>query len=189
MKGYTYDSPVSVLSGVGATRQKQLLKLGITTLRDLIYFFPRAYERRGDVKLLSETINDIPQSFILTVASEPKGANIRRGLTISKFRAFDDSGACEIVFFNSPFVKDVFHVGSTFRFYGKATYSKGHIQLTNPKYEAIIPEKPLPSLVPIYPLTEGISSKFIDKLIKSALGESLLSLTDPLPDDLRRKNS
>lgn len=189
MKGSIYNSPVSVLAGVGATRERQLQKLGISTVRDLIYFFPRAYERRGDVRLLSESLLDLPQAFILTVASEPKSASIRRGLTITKLRAFDDSGACEIVFFNSPFVKDVFHTGAVFRFYGKTTYSKGHIQLTNPKYEAVIPEKPLSSLVPIYPLTEGISSKFIDKLIKTSLSEAIASITDPLPDELRIKNS
>lgn len=186
---YIYDSPVSVLSGVGATRQKQLEKLGILTLRDLIYFFPRAYERRGDVKPLSETVLDVSQSYILTVGTEPRGATIRRGLTITKFRAFDDSGACEVVFFNSPFIKSVFHVGSVFRFYGKAVYSKGHIQLINPKYEPIVPDKPLPTFIPIYPLTEGLSSKFIDKLIKTALDEVLSTVIDPLPDDLRIKNS
>ena len=54
MKRYTLESSVSALPGVGATRQKQLNKLGISTLRDLIYLFPRAYEKRGDVKLLSD---------------------------------------------------------------------------------------------------------------------------------------
>ncbi len=186
---YTMDSPISALSGVGATRQKQLEKLGVVTIRDLIYLFPRAYERRGDVKLLSETELDIPKSYILTVATEPRGANIRRGLTITKFRAFDDSGACEVVFFNSPFVKTVFHIGSVFRFYGTPIYTKGRIQLTNPKYEPIIPGRPLPSLVPIYPLTEGLSSKFIDKLIKTALDEVLYSIVDPLPDEARIRNS
>lgn len=186
---YTCDSPVSILSGVGATRQKQLQKLGISTVRDLIYFFPRAYERRGDVKLLSEMIPDAPQSYILTVATEPRGANIRKGLAITKFRAFDDSGSCEMVFFNSPFIKSVFHIGAVFRFYGKAIYSKGHIQLINPKYEPVIPGEPLPSFVPVYPLTEGISSKFIDKLINTVLAESLSMVIDPLPEDLRIKNS
>ena len=186
---YTCDSPISVLSGVGATREKQLHKLGIFTVKDLIYFFPRAYERRGDTSLLSATVLETPQSFILTVGTEPKSANIRRGLTITKFRAFDESGACEITFFNSPFVKQIFHIGSVFRFYGKTSYSKGRIQLTNPKYEAVIPGQPLPSLIPIYPLTEGISSKIIDMLIKTALDEAIATITDPLPDDLRIENS
>ena len=47
-------SPVSELSGVGKTRAAQLARLGINTVRDLIYYFPRAYEKRSDVRLLSQ---------------------------------------------------------------------------------------------------------------------------------------
>lgn len=189
MKRLELSSSVSELSGVGATRQKQLAKLGIYTLEDLIYLFPRAYEKRGNIKLLSEIQYDTPEAVILTVATEVKNAAIRKGLTISKFRAFDDSGSCEIVFFNSPFVKDVFHIGTTFRFYGKATLIKRHVQLTNPKYDPIIPNQELPSLIPIYPLTEGISSKFIDKITRTAIDEVLFRISDPLPDNIRIKNS
>jgi len=189
MKRLSKDSPISEISGVGATRQKQLNKLGIRTVKDLIYLFPRAYENRGDVKTLSAAEFERPQSFILTVASEVKSAALKRGLTISKFRAFDDSGSCEIVFFNSPYVKDVFHIGCVFRFYGKITASKRQIQLTNPSYEPVIDGEPLPPLVPIYPLTEGISSKFIDKITRIAINEALSDITDPLSDDIRIKNS
>ena len=189
MNTYTCDSPVSALSGVGATRQKQLAKLGIITVKDLIYFFPRAYERRGDVKLLSESSFDFQQAFILTVGTEPKNAKIRNNLTITKFKAFDDGGTAEVVFFNSSFVKEIFHVGSVFRFYGKAVYSKGKIQLINPKYEPLVPGAPLPSFVSVYPLTEGISQKFIEKLIRTAFSIAGASISDPLPDEVRIKNS
>ena len=97
-------SPVSMISGVGLARQKQLSRLGIQTVRDLIYHFPRAYEMRGDVHTLATGISDANCSYILTVATEVKNTLIRKNLTISKFRAFDESGACEVVFFNSPFV-------------------------------------------------------------------------------------
>lgn len=186
---FTLESPVTVLPGIGATRKTQLAKLGINTLRDLIYLFPRAYEKRGNVKLLSKIQLDTPEAVILTVGSEVRNATLKRGLTISKFRAFDESGACDVVFFNAPFVKDVFHVGSVFRFYGKAALSKNHLQFTNPKYEELIPGRDLPSLVPIYPLTEGISSKFIDKITGLAIDAVISELHDPLPDDVRIKNS
>lgn len=186
---FSTTDKTSCIPGIGATREKQLAKLGIHTVRDLLYYFPRAYEVRGNVKTLSEIEFNSPVSVILTVAGEVKSAAIKRGLTISKFRAFDESGACDIVFFNAPFIKDVFHTGAMFRFYGKATLSKSHIQFTNPKYEPILPNKDLPSLIPIYPLTEGLSSNFIDKIAKIALDESLSEISDPLPDDIRIQNS
>ncbi len=189
MNRYTLDTSVEVVPGVGATRKKQLSKLGIETLRDLIYTFPRAYEKRGDVILLSEATTLKKEAFLLTVASSVKTATIRRGLTISKFFAFDDSGKCEILFFNSPYVKDIFHIGTTFRFFAKATKNRYTIQFTNPKFEPYIPETPLPEFVPLYQLTEGISSKFIDKATEWALNEVVYEIKDPLPDRIRISNS
>ena len=181
------ESPVSVLSGVGSARAKKLEKLGILTLRDLIYFAPRAYEKRGDVRLLSQYSTSIPSSFLLTVATEVRSSTIKRGFTVSKFRAFDDSGSVEVVFFNAPYVKDVFHIGSQFRFWTKPVYNQKKLQFVNPKYEPYIEGVPLPDFVPIYPQTEGLSSKQIDGLVRVALNSLSASLTDPLPENIRLK--
>ncbi len=189
MSRLTQSTPVSCLNGVGKVRAEQLKKLGINTVGDLIYFFPRAYEKRGDIHELSKFDLEHPRSYLLTVATEVKNANIRRGLTLSKFRAFDETGSVEITFFNSPYIKDVFHVGSTFRFYGKISVQKNKLQLTNPKYEPYVESLALPDYVPIYPLTEGLSSKQIDKLIKSAINDILPEIIDPIPDNIRLDNS
>ena len=179
------DTPVTKLRGVGDARAKQLSRLGIESVRDLVYFFPRAYERRGNVKKLMEMSPDFPSSAILTVGSVVKNARIRKDMTISKFRAYDESGVVEIVFFNSPFVKDVFKVGSEFRFYGKVSYVKNQLKMTSPKYEPYIESRPLADFVPIYPLTSGISSKILDKLIESVMDEAVAHIADPLPDEIR----
>lgn len=189
MSRLTSSTHVSELNGVGKVRASQLQKLGINTVGDLIYFFPRAYEKRGDVRPLSEFDPEKQCAYILTVATEVKTANIRRGLSLSKFRAFDESGSIEITFFNSPYVKDVFHIGSTFRFWGKVTVQKSKLQMANPKYEPYVEFMPLADFVPIYPLTEGLSSKQIDKLIKSAINDILPEIIDPIPDNIRIANS
>ena len=182
------DLPVKNLKGVGEARSRQLAKLGINTVGDLVYFFPRAYEARGNVKPLAQSPIDTLCSTILTVGTSVKNTLIRKNLTISKFRAFDESGAVEIVFFNSPYVKDVFTVGASFRFYGKLTYSKKSLQMTSPKYEPFIESRPLPDFVPVYPQTEGLSSKVIDKLILSVIDEAISKISDPLPDSVRISN-
>ena len=185
MARLTASTPVDKLNGVGKVRAAQLTKLGIYTVGDLIYYFPRAYEKRGDIRRLSSYDSERPASYLLTVTSEVRNANIRRGLTLSKFRAFDESGSVEITFFNSPYVKDVFHIGSTFRFWGKVTLQKNKLQMANPKYEPYIEQFSLPDYVPIYPLTDGISSKQIDKLIKSAINDILPEIID----EIRLNNS
>ena len=189
MSALTLKTPVGHLSGVGKIREAQLSKLGIKTVGDLIYYFPRAYEMRGDIRQLSKYDPDRPCAFLLTVAGEVKQTTIKRGLTISKFRAFDESGSVDITYFNAPFVKDVFHVGSTFRFWGKAVAQKGKLQLTNPKYEQYIEGVPLADYVPIYPLTDGISSKQIDKLVSLAINDVLPQIKDPIPEKIRLDNS
>ena len=181
--------PIIELSGVGKATEKRLAKLGIKTLYDLVYMFPRAYENRGNIRPLSRFDPNCKCAFLLTVASDVKTSLIRKGLTVSKFRAFDDSGSCEVVFFNSPYIKDVFVVGAEFRFWGKATLVGRKLQLQNPSYEPYYPGAELPDLIPIYPLTEGISSKNIDKLVRLAMNEVMSEITDPLPEPIRIANA
>ena len=179
------DTAITELSGVGKTRAAKYERLGIKTVGDLIRFTPRAYERRSDVLPISFPDLDSPRGYILTVGGRVSSTRIRTGLTISKFKAFDDSGSCEVVFFNAPYVKDVFHEGATFRFYGKASLSRSKVQLTNPKYEPMIEGKPLPDLVPIYHTTDGISSKLTEKLMTTVIGEAMPPVPVPLPEDIR----
>lgn len=188
MSRLTLNTPVTELSGVGKTRAAQFDKLGVSTVGDLIYYFPRAYEKRGDVRPLAKYDEVLPCAYLLTVATEVKQNRIRNGLTISKFRAFDESGSAEIIFFNSPYVKDVFHIGSTFRFWGKASFSNNKLQLTNPKFEPYVEGVALADYVPVYPLSDGLSSKIIDKLIKSAINDVLPEIIDPIPDKIRHDN-
>ena len=175
----------SVLYGVGKTRILQLEKLGIHTLRDLIYHFPRAYENRGNIVSLSHTKENENSALLLTVKTTPTSRLIKRGLTITKFKAFDETGAAEIIFFNTPYVKDRFTVGSTFRFFGKVIYDKGHLKLQNPKFEPYVEGMPLSDFVPVYPLTEGISSKMLEKFVKLAFDCTVKDIIDPLPEKLR----
>ncbi len=179
------NQSVSVLHGVGIQKAKQLSRLGIETIRDLLYFFPRAYERRGDIRLLSHAQEDESCAFMLTVGTRVSTAKIRRGYSISKFRAFDESGSVEVMFFNAPFVKDVFHPGTTFRIYGKLNFYKGRPTLSNPKYEAYVEGIPLKEYIPVYPLTEGITSNAIAKLVEQGIAGVLPYLKDPLPESVR----
>jgi ATP-dependent DNA helicase RecG len=183
------DLPVSSIKGVGKSRAAQLKRLGIETVQDLIYFFPRAYERRGDVKTVATVTEGEPVSLILTVGSTVQSARLKNRMTISKFKAFDDSGAIEIIFFNSPFVKDVFTVGATFRFFGKISYSKNIVRMSGPKYEPYLASEPLPDLVPVYHLTEGLSSKILERLIAAVIDDAVRSISDHIPPQLLYRHS
>ena len=185
---YTPESPVSALPGIGPERARAFARMGVRTLRDLLWHFPRAYENRGDVRLLRDGATDGEKNaFSLTVATEPRTALIRRGMSVTRFRAFDESGSVEVVFFNQNYVRDIFHTGAAFRFFGALSLSRSGLQLTGPAYEPILPDRPLPAFVPRYPLCEGLSSKIVEKAVLTAARALLPTLPDPLPEDIRRK--
>ena len=115
----TLHDKIGTLHGVGPAKIAAYDKLGLHTLGDLLYHFPRAYENRGDVHLLKDAPENARTAVVLTVGTEPKSARIRGRMSLLKFRAFDESGVCEITFFNQEYLKNRFVLGSTFRFFGK----------------------------------------------------------------------
>ncbi len=188
MERLTPQSPVSMLAGIGKSRAEAFARMGIFTVRDLLYLLPRSYENRGDIRLLGDLPTEGPAAFRLTVATAPKSVSIKRGKTLTKFYAFDESGRIEIVFFNQAYCDKIFAVGDEYRFFGRLTPQKRSFQLINPAYEPIREGEALPDLVSVYPLTEGLSRNIILKAIGSALSV-LPQIEDPLPEGIRQKNS
>lgn len=179
----TFDTNIQYMHGVGETRAKALARLGITTVGQLLYHFPRAYEFRGNVKPLADAENGEVAAFILTAATDVKNAALKRGMTLGKLRAFDESGSCEIAFFNQPYMKDSIVKGGEYRFYGKLTKEGGKCLLSSPVVEPVIEGRPLAPLVAVYPLTSGVTQKLLAKLVATAL----LELGDSIPDVLGEK--
>ena len=149
------------LSGIGKKRSECFDNLGIHTVEDLLYHFPRAYQNRGEINQLAMTPDGTVGAFLLTVATKPQTVVLKNRKQLTKFIAFDDTGKCTIVFFNQSFVKDIFHVGDEFRFYGKLSVKYSSRELSSPIYEPVVPGRRLPDLVPVYPLTEGLTQKFL----------------------------
>ena len=184
------DIEVKKLYGVGNARAAAYSALGIRTVSDLISHYPRGYEDRGDIRLIGEVDDYEKHAFILTVASEPKTARVKGRMTITKLRAYDDSAQCEIVFFNQEYVKSVFTLGSTFRFYGRLDKSSRGAVLSSPVYEPYSEGVELPSLIPVYGLTEKISQKQIAKDVRAALVLAACDqdAADALPEDIRLRH-
>ena len=180
-------SPVKALPGIGPVKAGQLARLGIETVRDLLFHIPHGFEDRGRVRLLSDAEEGVSASYILTVGTAPTVARIRGRMTLTKFRAFDESGSAEIVFFNQEYLKTAFHVGETFRFTGRITVKKRALSLTAPAYEKYEEGVPLPDLYPVYSLTEGISMNAMRKMLADAVALVAHEIADFMPEDLRRK--
>ncbi|MBR5124486.1 MAG: ATP-dependent DNA helicase RecG [Clostridia bacterium] len=184
-------TPIEALSGVGSARKTAYNRMGIYTVEDLLYHFPRAYEHRGDVHMLSDAHKDVYKNgkarmaTLLTVSSEVRVTRVKGRMTLTKFRAFDDSGTCEITFFNQEFLRNTFALGSVFRFYGRVEVAgKDRYTMTAPAYEPFVEGRGLPPLYAVYSLTEGIYNKMISDHIRQCLSATTM-VEDPLPEDIR----
>ena len=181
-------TPITSLHGVGAVKAKAYSKLNIENLHDLLYHFPRAYENRGDIKSLSECDGISKNAVILTIATFPKISRIRRGMNLLKFKAYDDSGMCEITFFNQDYLKDAFPHGTSFRFYGKVEKSGNKFSMSSPAYEILLESVELSDFNPVYSLSDGLSQKQIIQNITQTLQLSATEAIEYLPDEIRFQN-
>lgn len=186
------DLSVTTLWGVSSARQKLLKNLGITTLRDLVWHFPREHENRQNVVDIADAVPGEYSSLVLEVVTNVTSTRIHsskktRAMTVQKFIASDNSGGARITFFNCEYLKDVFTVGRKFRFYGRVDGIAGACSMTSPEYEPFVDGKELDPFVPKYPLTAGLSSKLMLTLIKQALVMCKEDIQERFDENVRKE--
>ncbi len=167
--------PITILKGIGPTKAKQFAALNIYTLEDLICHFPRAYEDRTRMVEIAKLEVDQPACFQAVVMNTPRTSHIRKGLDITRVQVADHSGRLNLVFFNQKFTTDQLQYGREYVFYGTLSGDYAGYSMTSPSFEA--PEStPVTTrrVLPIYPLTAGLSNASVLK----AVGQALM-LCDP----------
>ena len=191
MSNKVLDSTIRYLKGVGEAREKLFKKLDIETLRDLIEYFPRAYEDRTVFKKINELTIGEYVCVRAIAAAAPKLSHIRKGLDLVKVRVVDEAGSIEITFFNSPFVKDAIKQGESYVFYGKVSGTLLRPEMTNPLFERGYSGSSRGAItgciVPIYPLTAKLSQKIVSTAIRSALDKCKDEINDILPKSITAK--
>lgn len=181
-----FNTPLQYVKGIGEARSKCFSKLGLYTAGDLLHFYPRTYEYRGETKKLAEACDGEVCSLILTVDSPVKTGGGK--VQFIKFTAGDDTGSVTVTFFNQKWLLNVFSEGRTFRFYGKVTFGFYGKEMMSPEVEAVISGKPLAPVVPVYRLTKGLTQKTVSNAVKNVI--SLCESTvDVIPEELRKKYS
>ena len=180
------NTDVRYIKGIGEAKAKSLGKLGIATLGDLINWFPRRYEDRREIKPISQLIPGEPACVSAMIASEPKLSHIRKGMDLVKVRAVDDTGALDVTFFNQSWLKNQLRVGETYTFYGRAEGSLLRKSMASPIVEPEGRREHTGRIVPIYPLTAGISQLLLSRAIRQGLDSCADILPDCLPDGVRQ---
>ncbi len=177
---------VSSLKGIGPKKAIKLQKIGIRSISDFIFYFPRDYEDRRYVKNISE-VNDGEIAFLRCRADLiVKGKNRYGKKNTLRLLATDDTGSLEVVFFNAAFMENTFLKNETYSFFGKITKRDGRTQMMHPDF-AKWEENPSNGILPIYNLTQGILQNEMRKWIKSAL-TLIEGITDYLPIETIKRN-
>ncbi len=179
----TASTDIRFLKGVGEKRAELLRKKGIDTVGALLRFYPRAYLDWQNITPISECHEGENVCVRAEITSPVKTANIRRGMTIYKFSAADDSGVIEVTLFNRKYLAENLREGRSYLFYGKLGYGITLRQMSSPE---IMPAEYM-GIEPVYAATEGLSSKTIEKIMKNALVYTD-SMQDAIPDGIRQKN-
>ena len=178
------------IKGIGEKRAQALNKLGVFSLFDLISFFPRRYEDRSLIKPIALVQNGEAVCISAVVAEEPRLSRIRRGLDLVRFRAYDDSAEVSITYFNQSYVKNQFHRGRVYRFYGKMELKGSRRSLTNPVFEEAGPADRISvtgQIVPIYRLSAGLQQKGLRQSIRQGLDSFSGKIPEVLPFWVREK--
>ncbi len=179
------NTDIRYIKGVGEARAKALAKLGVTDLRSLLSYFPRAYEDRRACKKIAGLVPGEMSCVCAVVAGEAKLSRIRKGLDLVKLRVVDESGALELTYFNQSYLKNTFHTGETYVFYGRAEGTPRRLQMTNPLFEREGAHQITGRIMPIYPLTAGVSQSMLYKAVEQGLAACVDELPDILPEDVR----
>jgi ATP-dependent DNA helicase RecG len=190
---FDLSTPITRVRSVGARSAARLAKLGIHSVRQLLWHLPARYEDYSLAVPIADVIPGQKQSIQGEVVSIVSRHIWPKRMTITTATLRDDSGAIRAVWFNQPYLEETLTEGTLLSVAGKMVLDKRGLYISNPIYEKIIPAQTADGgslrhtgrLIPIYPETEGVTSKYLRFLIQPLLEH--LSIPDPLPAAVRRQ--
>ncbi len=185
-KAVDLKDSVAELKGIGEQRVKYLQRLGIFSVQDLLFHFPKDYGDRSDLKKIKDLELGQDNTFLASISK--LGENIRiRNLTFTRVELEDETGKIYAVWYNQSYMKAAFHIGEQYIFFGKLQKKYGKKEVVSPEYEkaeeGMIKEK----IVPVYSLGEGLSQKVFRGFIQKILQEVEKPLLEFLPLWMRKK--
>ena len=163
------DSPVTEFPGVGQVRAAKLAKLGLGTAGDLLQYFPRDYEDRREVWPIRSAPPEGKVCVEALVAERPRLSRIRKGLDLVQVKVADHTGVLHLTFFNQPYVEKSLKQGEEYVFYGTVEEQGRRRSMVNPIFEPIGRKDVTGVILPVYPLTAGITNHLLCSLTRQAL--------------------
>ncbi|MFZ5596228.1 MAG: ATP-dependent DNA helicase RecG [Bacillota bacterium] len=180
-----WGTDVQYIKGVGPGRARLLKKMGIGSIGDLLFYFPRGYDDRSRLKSAGMCVQGETATIrgVVTGVGEKRP---RRGLVITSLFIQSQLESVEAVWYNNPFIRKNIAVGTAITVSGKINIFGGRVQVRVEDYDTEERGGQINTgrVVPIYPLTEGISQRQMRAVISSALEQWLGRLTEYIPTEI-----
>jgi len=183
------ETDIRALKGIGDAKAKQLLRLGVFTIWDLLTHFPVRFEDRTKVSKIFDIENGSYHCVNAIVVSPVTEHFVRKGLTYYKLLVRDDTGIATCIFFNNKYIKNNFKVGYEYSFYGKVNIRGKNKEILSPEFELSSKSECTKCIVPIYSLTSGITQKFMRNLILESYRLYHSYMRDIIPPSVLRTYS
>ena len=186
------DKPVRYVKGVGPKKSALLNKIGVTTVYDLLTYYPRTYEDRTRLRLIAQ-IQDGEFTSVQATVTGHTVISTKKRKKLLKITVNDGTGKATLICFNQLYLKDYLKRGTTIIVSGKFEKAVRQVTISNFSYEIL--SKDIEDLihtgriVPIYPLAEGVNGRFLRFLIKKVVDECVPDLPDMLPDEIKKRNN
>jgi ATP-dependent DNA helicase RecG len=184
------DTPLEEIKRIGSFFKKKLEKLRIFTIEDLLYHFPHRYEDLSSLTSIAKAkVGE--KVFLRGKIVEIRGLkSLKRKIFLTKALVKDDSGMLEVIWYHQPYLTKTLKKGDELYLAGKLTWKKGRVFLSNPIFERAETNKELihtGRIVPVYPETRGLSSRWFRKIFYFLLKKQKLKIEEILPSFLLRK--
>ena len=181
------NKDIQYVKGIGPKKASKLNKLGIFTINDLIYYFPRQYEDRNKLKKICQ-LEDKEKATIRAIINNIETSTPRKGLSITKLSVRDETGFAKLVFFNQDYIVKSFKSGDTILVFGKVKKDFNGVELSSCEVEQMSNNpKSTCGIMPIYPLTYGLTNKELMGIIKIIFTNEQIVVKEYLPKRIIEK--
>ncbi len=181
------ETKIGALPGIGPSKASALRRLGIETVEDLLLYPPREWEDLSSLTPIAQLKPEVRQVIKARILDSRLFVSPRKRMAILEALLKDESGQIKAVWFNQPYLTQTLKKGRQFFFIGTPKLVGTSFLLNSPAFETIT-KTPLHSgrLVPVYPETKGISSKFLRSKLR-LLSPLIRRLPDFLPEELKQR--
>lgn len=181
------ENDVKYIKGVGPNRVQSLNKLGIFTLKDLITYYPRDYEDRSKPKKIIECQDGEDVLIEAIVVSRIVELKIRKNMAMYKLTVRDETGVCNITWFNQQYLKKQFIYGEKYSFFGKVHKKGSKLEMNSPVFDSKNTNKHTGKIVPIYPTTFSLPQNTLRQIIDNGVTQIANELEENLPQYILEK--